>query len=76
MYCFLQYFQKEVPSRFDPCLDPLFIAAYITSNIAPSALKSGKRNSQISKKKEQEEQEEVWVFDIYLWISLVMPTGN
>jgi len=28
------------------------------------------------KKKEQEEQEEVWVFDIYLWISLVMPTGN
>ena len=75
MSCFLQYFQKEVPSRFDPCLDPLFIAAYTTSNIAPSALKSGKRNSQISKK-EQEDQEEVWVFDIYLWISLVIPTGN
>ena len=64
-----------MPSLLDPCLDPLFIAAYTTSNIEPSALKSGKRNSQISKK-EQEYQEEVRVFDIYLWISLVMPTGN
>ena len=64
-----------MPARFDPCPDPLFVAAY---NVKYSAkrMKKWEKEYTALKTKEQEDQEEVRVFDIYLWIALVMPTGN
>ncbi|XP_046444293.1 ecotropic viral integration site 5 ortholog-like isoform X1 [Daphnia pulex] len=54
----LKYFQKEVPARFDPCPDPLFVAAY---NVKYSAkrMKKWEKEYTALKTKEQEDQEEV-----------------
>ena len=61
-----------MPARFDPCPDPLFVAAY---NVKYSAkrMKKWEKEYTALKTKEQEDQEEVRVFHIYLWITLVMP---
>lgn len=58
--CFPQYFQKEVPSRYDSCPDALFAAAY---NVKYSArrIKKLEKDYIALKSKEQEDQEEVRV---------------
>ena len=55
-----QFFQKEVPARYDPCPDVLFQAAY---NVKYSAKRIRKLEKDYIalKTKEQEDQEEVRV---------------
>ena len=56
----MQYFQKEVPARFDSCADQLFAAAY---NVKYSArrMKKWEKDYTALKTKEMEDQEEVRV---------------
>lgn len=71
---FRQYFQKEVPARFDPCPDPLFVAAY---NVKYSAkrMKKWEKEYTALKTKEQEDQEEVRVLLYFIICGLLeMPT--
>ena len=55
-----QYFQKEVPARFDPCPDVLFTAAYGVKYSA-KRMKKWEKDYVTLKTKEQEDQEEVRV---------------
>jgi len=60
-WCLLQqYFQKEVPARFDPCPDVLFTAAYSVKYSA-KRMKKWEKDYVALKTKEQEDQEEVRV---------------
>ncbi len=63
-----------MPARFDPCPDPLFVAAY---NVKYSAkrMKKWEKEYTALKTKEQEDQEEVRVL-YFICGLLEMPTGN
>ena len=60
VFLFQQYFQKEVPARFDPCPDVLFTAAYGVKYSA-KRMKKWEKDYVALKTKEQEDQEEVRV---------------
>lgn len=64
-WCLLlqQYFQKEVPARFDPCPDVLFTAAYGVK-YSVKRMKKWEKDYVALKTKEQEDQEEVRVRNI------------
>ncbi len=64
-----------MPARFDPCPDPLFVAAY---NVKYSAkrMKKWEKEYTALKTKEQEDQEEVRVLLYFICGLLEMPTGN
>ena len=64
-----QYFQKDVPARFDSCPDVLFNAAYGVKYSA-KRMKKWEKDYVALKTKEQEDQEEVRVRILFGFTSI------